>query len=88
MSDWKMQAREKFWSYRLIRIPLFVGQINIKHKRNSLFSERNGYTPSITIGPIRLTWRRWTWLLNIRSNEDGDEAEALVSAELHHRRRL
>lgn len=45
--------------YRLIRIPLFVGQINIKHKRNSLFSERNGYTPSITIGPIRLTWRRW-----------------------------
>jgi hypothetical protein len=40
-------------------VPLFVGQLNIKWARNSLFSERNGRVPTIRIGPIRLTWRRW-----------------------------
>lgn len=44
--------------YRLISVPLWFGQINIKHKRNTLFSERYGQTPSMVIGPIRITWRR------------------------------
>lgn len=48
--------------YRIYRIPLLIGQINIKHRRNSLFSERNGLVPTITIGPLRFTWRRWKTL--------------------------
>ena len=39
-------------------LPLFVGQLNVKWKRNSLFSERSGATPSIVVGPLRLTWRK------------------------------
>lgn len=45
--------------YMLIRVPLMFGQLNIKHKKNSLYSERTGSCPSFTIGPLRLTWRRW-----------------------------
>lgn len=40
-------------------IPFFVGQINVKLKKNTLFSERYGQVPTITIGPLRFTWRKW-----------------------------
>lgn len=40
-------------------VPAIVGQVNVKWARNSLFGERNGLVPSITIGPFRLTWRKW-----------------------------
>jgi hypothetical protein len=42
-------------------IPLFVGQLNIKHKKDSLFSERNGNRtrPTVVIGQLRFTWVKW-----------------------------
>lgn len=42
-----------------IRIPLFVGQINIKPAERSLFSERYGKTPSFVAFGLRVTWRKW-----------------------------
>lgn len=44
--------------YALFRIPLLVGQINIKHKSNTLFSERYSLVPTFVVGPLRFTWRR------------------------------
>lgn len=45
--------------YSQIRIPLFVGQINIKLADRSLYSERYGLVPSFCFFGIRFTWRRW-----------------------------
>lgn len=42
-----------------IRIPLFIGQINIKNSKGTLFSERYGKVPTFVIFGIRFTWRRW-----------------------------
>ena len=41
------------------RIPLVIGQINVKWKERALFSERNNCVPTIAIGLLRLTWRWW-----------------------------
>lgn len=40
----------------VLRLP--GGQLNLKWKKDSLFSERNGYVPTTAIGPFRLTWHR------------------------------
>jgi hypothetical protein len=40
-------------------IPLFFGQINVKFYRNALFSERYGHAPTLRVGPILFTWRKW-----------------------------
>jgi len=42
-----------------LRVPFFVGQINIKWREATLFSERYGHVPTIAIGPLRFTWRKW-----------------------------
>ena len=36
---------------------LWFGTINVKLAKNSLFSERNGFAPSIAFLGIRFTWR-------------------------------
>lgn len=45
--------------YWFIRIPLFVGQINIKPKRGRLFSERNGYRLGFCFAGLYVCWRYW-----------------------------
>lgn len=40
-------------------IPFFVGQINVKLARESLWSERVGATPSFILFGVRFTWRKW-----------------------------
>jgi len=42
-----------------IRIPLFIGQVNMKPVRDTLFSERYGLVPTFSICGVRLTWRKW-----------------------------
>lgn len=44
---------------RFIRIPLFVGQLNIKWRRDAWVSERFGMTPTLWLGPIIIVWRKW-----------------------------
>lgn len=43
-------------SFLIIPIPR-LGQINLKLAKHSLFSERNGYVPTIVLFGIRFTWR-------------------------------
>lgn len=38
----------------VLRLP--GGQLNLKWRKDSLFSERYGYAKTMTVGPFRLTW--------------------------------
>lgn len=54
--------------YRFIRLRLWFGQLNIKHRDQTLYSERYGKVPTMVIGPVRLTWRKYR-SLDDRSRE-------------------
>lgn len=43
----------------LVSIPLLIGNLNFKHRRNELFSERNGYKPVLRLGLVSLIWVRY-----------------------------
>lgn len=45
--------------YFFVRIPLWFGQVNVKHYRHALFSERNRLCPTLRIGKILFTWRTY-----------------------------
>ena len=45
--------------YWFIRVPLFVGQINIKPNRSELFSERNNLVPVVRVFGVSFIWRKW-----------------------------
>jgi hypothetical protein len=49
----------RFGLYPLISVPLWFGRLNFKLARDSLFSERNGFRPSVAIGRFRVTWFRY-----------------------------
>jgi hypothetical protein len=57
------------WFY----IRLWWGQLNVKHASKKIFSERYGYTPTLTIGPVCFSWRRYT--LNDTALKDEAEAD-------------
>lgn len=40
-------------------IPLFWGQINFKRTKDEVFSERYGYTKTLRVMGISITWRRY-----------------------------
>ncbi|MBZ9807676.1 hypothetical protein [Mesorhizobium sp. ESP-6-2] len=45
--------------YPLFSIPLWFGRLNFKLAKHTLFSERYGFRPSMTIGKYRITWVRY-----------------------------
>lgn len=42
-----------------VRVPVFVGQLNVSWAEEALFSERYGLVPTVALGKLRLTWRKW-----------------------------
>lgn len=50
----------------ILIIHLKKGQLNIKWDRDTLFSEREGLTPSFRFGPIRFVWRRYRFIPGMR----------------------
>jgi hypothetical protein len=55
MSGWRLWLGSHWRPGIFLRTPW--GHLSIKLKRDRLFSERNGYTPTRTIGPICFSWR-------------------------------
>lgn len=51
----------RWWLYPEIRIPLVLGQINIKLNRDSLYSERYGKVRTLAFCGLRFTWRKWVY---------------------------
>lgn len=46
-------------SWWFVAIPLLVGNVIIKHRKDMLYSERYGMRPGIFIGPVRISWVRY-----------------------------
>ncbi|MER9196397.1 hypothetical protein NKI13_24450 [Mesorhizobium australicum] len=42
-----------------VAIPLLVGNMIVKNRKDMLFSERYGNMPGIFIGPLRISWVRY-----------------------------
>ena len=53
LKTWKERKMRRL-SILILKTPW--GQLNFKRKRDSLFSERNGYENTWVIGPFRFTW--------------------------------
>ncbi|WP_192258635.1 hypothetical protein [Mesorhizobium caraganae] len=49
----------KLGEWWFIAIPLLVGNLILKHRKDMLFSERNGGTPGVSIGPLRISWAKY-----------------------------
>jgi hypothetical protein len=43
----------------VLSLPLWWGRLIVKRRSDTLFSERYGHVPTITLGPVRVTWRKY-----------------------------
>ncbi len=57
--DTELQREMTNRGYSFLRIPLFIGRLNVKLNKNSLYSERNNRVPTMVIGRFRITWRKY-----------------------------
>ena len=49
----------KLGNWWFVAIPLLVGNLIFKHRKDMLFSERYGKMPGIFIGSLRISWVRY-----------------------------